>query len=81
MLYRYASYAGLNTAGTSTALDKFSDKAEISSYAVQAMTWACGSGLLDGYGDGTLKPNGLLTRAELATVLMQFHELLLSQGA
>lgn len=76
MLYRYANHSGLDTTVTSTALDKFSDKAEISSYAVQSMAWACGTGLLDGYGDGTLKPKGLLTRAELATVLMQFHELL-----
>ena len=32
--------------------------------------WAVGSGLMKGYPDNTLQPNGTLTRAEAATLLV-----------
>lgn len=34
------------------------------------MRWAVGSGLMKGYPDNTLQPNGTLTRAEAATLLV-----------
>lgn len=39
-------------------------------YAITAMRWAVGSGLMKGYPDNTLQPNGTLTRAEAATLLV-----------
>ena len=34
------------------------------------MRWAVGSSLMKGYPDNTLQPNGTLTRAEAATLLV-----------
>lgn len=43
---------------------------KINAYAITAMRWAVGSGLMKGYPDNTLQPNGTLTRAEAATLLV-----------
>ena len=44
-------------------LGRFTDSAKINAYAITAMRWAVGSGLMKGYPDNTLQPNGTLTRA------------------
>ena len=51
-------------------LGRFTDSAKINAYAITAMRWAVGSGLMKGYPDNTLQPNGTLTRAEAATLLV-----------
>lgn len=67
ILYRYAA-----PEQSDGSLDKFSDSAAISSYAVDAMGWAVGSGLLSGDNNGKLNPSGNATRAEVATILERF---------
>lgn len=50
----------------------FSDKDEISEYAVDAVLWANGKGLIAGYTDGTVCPNGIITRAQAASILERY---------
>ena len=73
ILYRYANVMGYGTSG-SASLDRFSDVDSVSGYAVEAMGWAVGNGLIGGMGDGTLAPQGNATRAQVATILMRFVE-------
>lgn len=73
ILYRYAGVMGYGTSG-SASLDRFSDVDSVSGYAVEAMGWAVGNGLIGGMGDGTLAPQGSATRAQVATILMRFVE-------
>ena len=70
MLWRYAG----SPAGDGSAIGRFTDSGKVSSYAVEAMNWAVGTGLIGGMGDGTLAPQGSATRAQVATILMRFVE-------
>ena len=71
-LYRYAQYKGYDlSAGDSYNLLNFSDGAKVSSYAVTAMKWACGEGIIQG-DNNKLRPADNSTRAQVATVLMRF---------
>ena len=54
----------------------FSDADAVSGYALDAMRWAVESGVIGGHGDGTIEPGGNATRAQAATMLMKFVELL-----
>lgn len=71
MLYRYAKTHGYSTENQ-VSLDTFKDGKQTSAYAKSAMEWAVGNGLLVGNDDGTLRPQGTATRAELATILSKF---------
>ncbi|MEH2934463.1 S-layer homology domain-containing protein [Acutalibacter sp. JLR.KK004] len=73
VLYRYAQFKGI--AGTMGKLDSFTDAGKTSAYAVPAMEWAVGSGLLRGRDDGTLDPQGYATRAEAAVILQRLQTL------
>ena len=68
MLWRYA---GMPSAGGELAFD---DAADAGSYALEALRWAVGSGILSGKGGGVLDPKGQATRAEAAQMLMGFLE-------
>ena len=74
MLRRYAELAGLETAAyAGTALDGFSDAAAVSDWAVEAMQWAVGAGILNG-ADGALLPGEPTTRAQTAAMLLRFMD-------
>ncbi len=73
ILYRYAQYKGMDTASDDNHLD-FEDADEISAYAVSAMNWACGEGLINGRANSTLAPKDNATRAEIAAILHRFIE-------
>ena len=75
ILYRYAQYDGQDTsAGEDTDLSAYSDADAIRAYAMDAMRWACGKGLIEGVTDTTLEPGGSAIRAQVATILMRFCE-------
>lgn len=59
MMYRYAQFAKLDVSGVGD-LSVFPDGKDVSGFAVDAMKWAVGSGLISGNGDGTLNPRELL---------------------
>ena len=67
MLYRYAG-----SPAVTDSLSGFPDAADVSDYAVDAMTWAVENGLITGMTDGTLNPYGWATRAQVATILQRF---------
>ena len=74
ILFRYVVYKGLDLVTLEDNLSRFSDRNEISSYAVSAMNWAVGQGLVKGSG-GKLNPKGNATRAQVAAILHRFCEL------
>ncbi len=73
MMYNYASYKeyDLTLEGD---LSQFEDASAISSWAETAMSWANGSGLINGHDDGTIDPQGTTTRAQAASILMNFDQ-------
>ncbi len=76
MLYRYAGVMKLDTSAKGD-LSVFPDDDQVLAYAVDAMTWANGAGLVKGNSrDGVnyLDPWGNATRAQVATILMRFCE-------
>lgn len=73
ILYGYSKYLGKDTEASSE-LTGFSDYGEISSWANTSMRWAVGKGLISGKDGGLLDPKGKATRAEIATILMNFSE-------
>ena len=76
MLYRYAVAKGYDVSiGESTNILSYADFASISEYAIPAMQWTCGSGIVTGVTDSTLVPQGTATRAQCAAMLMRFAEL------
>ena len=76
MLHRYAQHEGYDVSiGEDTNILSYADAFDVSEYAVSALQWACGAGIISGTGDGsTLTPQGEATRAQAATVLMRFCE-------
>lgn len=77
MLYRYAQEQGYDVSiGENTNILSYTDVADLSEYAISAMQWAVGAGIINGTGDGsTLSPQGQATRAQAAVMLMRFCEL------
>lgn len=75
ILYRYVQLKGYDVSvGENTNILSYADADQISEYAIPAMQWACGSGLITGDTATTLNPKGNATRAEAATILMRFCE-------
>ena len=75
ILYRYAVYKGYDVSiGESTNILSYADFADLSEYAIPAMQWACGAGVITGVTDATLVPQGEATRAQVAAMLMRFCE-------
>jgi len=63
---------GYSTEYLQEALDSFSDKDDVSSWALEAVSWAVTKGIISGTGDGKLMPGGFATRAECAAILRTF---------
>ena len=75
ILYRYAVYKGYDVSiGEDTNILSYDDFADLSEYAIPAMQWACGAGIVNGTSASTLTPQGEATRAQVAAVLMRFCE-------
>ncbi len=70
-LYRYAKYKGISVTTTST-LSSYTDRAKVSSYAIEPMTWAVAKGIITGTTTTTLSPTGTATRAQVAVMLHRF---------
>ena len=71
ILFRYATYKGMDTVTLAENLGQFTDNSEISEYAVSALNWAVGNNVMSGKGNGILDPKGFATRAEAAAVLVR----------
>ena len=71
ILYRYATYQGYDVSQRAD-LSGFVDAGTISTYAQEALSWASAQGLVLGFEDDSLRPQGNASRAQIAAVLMRF---------
>ena len=73
ILYRYAQYKKLDTSvGENTNILGFEDASQLSEYAIPAMQWAVGAGVINGTTASTLSPSGDASRAQAANILYRF---------
>ena len=68
-LYRYVTNYLKQEPGQGADLKAFADGGKVQDYAKTAMSWAVAEGFFEGYGDGTLRPGAVLTRAQMAKLL------------
>lgn len=73
ILYRYAQFKGYDVSAKAD-LSTYTDAADVSAYATDAMAWASQTGLITGTSATTLSPAGQATRAQVATILVRFCE-------
>lgn len=71
ILLRYAQFKGCDVTARAD-LSGYKDVGQISGYALTAMQWAGGEGLISGVSADLLAPQGSATRAQVAQILMQF---------
>ena len=71
MLYNYAKMIGYDVSAKAS-VSAFGDAGDVSDYALEAMEWALGAGLIKGVTDQTLSPTSSTTRAQVATIIMRF---------
>ncbi len=72
ILYRYAEYKGIKTDARAD-LGKFTDGTTTSAWATDVVQWAVAEKLINGVGT-ELQPKGTASRAQVATVLMNYCE-------
>ena len=73
MLFRFAVYQGMSAVTLQESLAPFADKDAVAAYAVPAMNWAVGQGILQSK-DGSLLPQAPVDRAQLAAMLRRYLE-------
>lgn len=73
MLFRYTKLIGKDTS-VNAGVDMFKDGTNVNDWAKESFGYAIGSGLINGYEDGTLKPQKNITRAEIAKIINKFIE-------
>ncbi len=73
ILWRYAKYKNADVSvGENTNILSYLDFFDITEYAIPAMQWASGEGIISGKGNGILDPLGNATRAEAVAMLIRF---------
>jgi hypothetical protein len=73
LLYRYAKRMGYDVSA-SADLSVYTDSADISEWAREALAWANATGLITGRDASVLAPTDSATRAEVAAILHRFAE-------
>ena len=71
ILFRYAAYKNYDVTARAD-LSGFADAEKISGYALESLSWANATGLVNGRSAVQLAPTGQTTRAEMASLLMRF---------
>ncbi len=71
ILCNYAAWKGEDVSARAE-LSRYSDAAEISSWATDVMRWAVAENLISGVTNDTLQPQGAATRAQVAAILQRF---------
>ena len=75
ILYRYAQSKGIDVSvGENTNILSYVDVQQASEYAIPALQWAVGAGVLNGKNGGRLAPTGTATRAEIAAIMQRWCE-------
>lgn len=70
-LFRYAQACGVECLANGD-MTAYADRGTISSYALDAVTWAVGTGIINGTSKTTISPQAYATRAEIAAMLTRF---------
>lgn len=71
-LYRFADFETEEPIEITGDLSSYTDADLVADYAVDAMTWAVGEGVISGIGNNTLAPDNTASRAQMATVLTRY---------
>ena len=74
ILSNYAKLKEYKAEGQGIDLKNYADYSNISSWALDGMEWAVNAGIISTKDQNTLAPTDNATRAEVATILMQFME-------
>ena len=75
ILYRYAKSKDIDVSvGENTNILSYVDVQQASEYAIPALQWAVGAGVLNGKNGGRLAPTGTATRAEIAAFMQRWCE-------
>lgn len=73
IMYRYCAYIGMDMTPKNTVfMERYTDRNEISDWAVTYVEWAVGCGLMRGMTDHTIDPLEHASRAQVAQVIMNF---------
>ncbi len=72
ILYRYSEYKGTRGEDFAVDMSKYTDFGDVSDWAVDAVTWCVGAGIINGMTETTIVPQGTGTRAQMATMLMRY---------
>lgn len=79
-LYRYTVKYAPEFTGNAAQISAFPDAGSVANWAYAAMSWAVGNGLIKGNGHDNgldyLDPNGSATRAQTATIIMRYCQLI-----
>lgn len=73
ILYRYLQYKGGTPTGDKDLIGMI-DAGDVAGYAMDAVRWAYGNGLVQGMTATTLAPKNNTTRAQFATILLRYVE-------
>ena len=79
ILYNYTKQFAPGSLTETGSLTGFPDAGSVPSWARTAMAWAVGNGLISGVGENGvsyLRPEGCATRAQVATILMNYEKAL-----
>ena len=79
ILYNYTKQFAPGSLTETGSLTGFPDAGSVPSWARTAMAWAVGNGLISGVGENGvsyLRPEGCATRAQVATILMNYDKAL-----
>ena len=80
LLYRYTVKYAPEFTGNAAPISAFPDAGSVANWAYAAMSWAVGNGLIQGNahdnGLDYLDPNGSATRAQTATIIMRYCQLI-----
>lgn len=79
ILYNYTQQFAPKSLTETGSLTGFPDAGSVPSWARTAMAWAVGNGLISGVGENGvsyLRPEGCATRAQVATILMNYDKAL-----
>lgn len=79
MLYNYSRYKWYDISASGN-LAKFQDADKVSDWAITAIKWANGHGLINGHDDGTIDPQGPAQRCQAASILCQYNQAIKKGG-
>ena len=75
IMWRYAKSENIDVSiGESTNILSYEDIFSVSDYAIPALQWTCGSGIMSGYTISTLAPKNTVSASQLEEALFRYSE-------